>query len=317
MRGMNEVTALQEEPDENNIFEMKAMNCTFYISISNSELSDWKSMITAVLTYFDRQFSRFRNNNELWRFNELEENSTIEVSPIFYDLLKKAEEYHSKTGGRFSPYLLEQLEIHGYDSSFPFKHAKGGNPKPFEKEIEEPPIIFHEEAMVTKRTGRKIDLGGIAKAYAVEAIARMLQQHAKSRFGMVDGGGDMQLWSNGEKIWRIGIMDPFEEDKKIGSFKIKNGGVATSNIIYRSWWQGDTKKHHLLDGRTGMPVKSEIAQATFVTKHVLDAEIGAKICFMDGGEELDSLLKKMLPPYNYVLVSSDGRIVEGGVKYEY
>ena len=105
-------------------FEMKVMNTTFFIEISNSVIVDWKDMVSALLQYFDQEFSRFQTNNELWRFNQLEKNSTAIVSPILYDLLIRADEYHRKTDGRFSPYILSQLVAHGYDQSFPFEGSK-------------------------------------------------------------------------------------------------------------------------------------------------------------------------------------------------
>ena len=37
-------------------------------------------------------------------------------------------------------------------------------------------------------------------------------------------------------------MDPFNEENEIGSFAIQNGGIATSNIVYRNWIAGRHKK---------------------------------------------------------------------------
>ena len=125
----------------------------------------------------------------------------------------------------------------------------------------------------------------------MEAISKWLQNHTHSKYGMIDGGGDMAMWSNGDKTWKIGVMDPFNEENEIGSFSIQNGGIATSNIIYRNWIQGDTKKHHILDGEPECQ-STEIVQATVVTEHCLDAEISAKICFMDNIRTVKTVLSK-------------------------
>lgn len=292
-------------------FEMKVMNTTFYIEISNSAISDWKEIISELLRYFEREFSRFQTNNELWRFNQLHRDSTAVVSPVLYDLLEKADEYHRKTVGRFSPYMLSELIAHGYEHSFPFEASKNSF-VPIDYQMESQPLIFHGNCKVTKRTEQKIDLGGIAKGYAVAAIAKWLKKNAHSKFGVVDGGGDIELWSNGEKTWNIGVMDPFNEDKELGSFEIQNGGIATSNIVYRSWWQDGTRKHHLLDGRTGLPVEPKIVQATVVSEHCLDAEIGAKICFMEDPITVNNVLKTISHKFNFVLIKQNGQIVRGG-----
>ena len=292
-------------------FEMKVMNTTFYIEISNSIILDWKDIISSLLQYFDREFSRFQINNELWRLNQLEKNSTAFVSPVLYDLLKRADDYHLKTDGRFSPYLLTQLEAHGYDQSFPFETSKTPF-VPIDYQTESQQLLFHGNCKIKKMTENKMDLGGIAKGYAVESIAKWLKKYNHSKFGIVDGGGDIAVWSNGEKTWNIGVMDPFNEENEIGSFEIQNGGIATSNIVYRSWWQDGTKKHHLLDGRTGSPVEPKIVQATVVSHQCLDAEIGAKICFMEDPMSVKNGLKRISNQFNFVLVKQDGELVKGG-----
>ncbi len=316
-KGKMKVIELLEERNENiNENEMDSVQCnimntSFYIAISNENRIDWKKTIISFLQYMEQEFSRFRSDNELRRLNEAKRDSTIVVSPILFDLLKKAEEYRLKTGGRFSPYMLIQLEAHGYNRSFPFKTADH-EATIIHYQQERQPLIFKEDCQIVKKTDQKIDLGGIAKGYAVEAISKWLRNHTNSRYGIVDGGGDMAMWSNGDKTWKIGVMDPFDEGKEIGSFTIQNGGVATSNIIYRSWMQEETKKHHILDGRTGMPAVTEIVQATVVTEHCLDAEVSAKLLFMDNMMAVKSVLSKINCKFSYVLVKSNGKIEIGG-----
>lgn len=290
--------------------QLEIMNTSFYIAVSNSHIPDWKTHISSWLQYVEQAFSRFRQNNELWNLNLAGKNERLQVSPVLFDILQKAEDYRKKTEGRFSPFILNQLEAHGYSRSFPFTNVQKGNFQYVEK-WEEQPFIFHKNYEITKNTNQKIDLGGIAKGYAVEAAGKWLQERAKSKYGIVDGGGDMSLWSDGEKTWKIGIMNPFHEDKEVGHFNIQNGGIATSNVIYRSWLQDGTKKHHLLDGRTGEPVHSSIVQATVVMEHCLDAEIGAKICFMNDGRSLNSILNKLTSDCKYMVVYSNENIEMG------
>ncbi|WP_010677689.1 FAD:protein FMN transferase [Bacillus timonensis] len=300
-----------EDHDEIDSLQVNSMNTSFSIAISNDFNMDWKETIISFLHYIEREFSRFRRNNELSRLNEAKRNSILTVSPILFDLLKKAEEYRVITEGRFSPYLLTQLEVHGYKQSFPFEIAQDIETIPrYENEYQ--PLLLKEGCQVIKKTNQKIDFGGIAKGYAVEAISKWLQTHTSSSYGIVDGGGDMSMWSKGDKTWAIGIMDPFDEDKEIGSFSIRNGGVATSNTIYRSWMQGGTKKHHILDGRNGMPAVSDIVQATVVTEHCLDAEVSAKLLFMDDEKSVKSILSKINRKFSYILVKTNQKIEIGG-----
>ena len=306
-----------EEHNEDRLdsVQLTIMNTSFYMAISNDTRTEWKKPILSFLQYMEHEFSRFHSHNELSQFNETNKESTIRVSPILYDLLTKAEEYRLKTEGRFSPYMLSQLEAHGYNQSFPFKKANN-EATTIHYQNEKQPLIYQEGYQIIKKTDQKIDLGGIAKGYAVEAVSKWLKHHTHSKYGIIDGGGDMAMWSNGDKTWKIGVMDPFDEENEIGSFSIQNGGIATSNILYRNWTQGDTKKHHLLDGRTGMPTATEVVQATVVTDHCLDAEISAKMCFMDNIMTVKKVLSNIHPKYRYVLVKSNGELEMGGSENE-
>lgn len=304
---------LQEELKNDHLdsLQLDVMNTTFFVAVSNSVISDWKNQLVIWLQYVENSLSRFNKNNELWNLNSAKLNESIEISPLLFDILQKAEAYRLKTEGRFSSLMLNQIEAHGYSQSFPFSSAPETSiPCPI-RETKMKPFLFHEGFRITKQTNLKVDLGGIAKGYAVQAAANWLKKFSKSNFGIVDGGGDISVWSNGEKTWRIGVLNPFNEKNEIGSFSIQNGGIATSNIIYRSWYQGKAKKHHLLDGRTGMPVSNNVVQATVVMKHCLDAEIGAKICFMNDGLSIHSILSKLTPSFNYVIVNSDGKLEWG------
>ena len=316
-KGQIKVIVRPEEHNEKELdsVQLNIMNTSFYMAVSNDNRTEWKKSVLSFLQYIEQDFSRFHSDNELSRFNEAKRDSTICVSPVLYDILKKAEEYRLKTEGRFSSYMLTQLEAHGYNQSFPFITANNEATTLY-YQSERQPLIFKEDGQIIKKTDQKIDLGGIAKGYAVEAVSKWLQNHTHCKYGMIDGGGDMAMWSNGDKTWKIGVRDPFNQENEVGSFSIQNGGIATSNIIYRNWIQGDTKKHHLLDGRTGMPTATDVVQATVVTEHCLDAEISAKICFMDNSRTVKKVLSNISSKFSYVLVKSNGEVESGGSKNE-
>ena len=202
--------------------------------------------------------------------------TVLSVSEPLFDVLFLADYYYHKTEGLFSPYLLNVIQSHGYNRSFPFKESEGH--EEVVPIVEANPLIFNrEEGVFTKNTHEKIDLGGIAKGYAVDSAAIWLRDEIGAEWGIVDGGGDMFLWSNGNKEWRIGITDPFNEEKQLTTIQINNGAIATSNKIYRSWMQEGEKKHHLLNGRSGKPANTEVVQATAIAKTCTEADIAAKM----------------------------------------
>ncbi|WP_235714551.1 FAD:protein FMN transferase [Neobacillus dielmonensis] len=303
------MTVKHEDPNDFETLTIKAMNSQFYIAVTTCGFENWQEVIVHWIKHVEKEWSRFHLDTELQKINRLLTGQKLCISPPLFDCLQKAEEYRTITEGRFSPYLLSQMEYHGYDHSFPFENcpAKAGLfPQSFQKKTA--PFHFEGQFLAVERCDSgNIDLGGIGKGYTVQAAAQWLKSSG-AKAGIVDGGGDIAVWSDGEKVWHIGIAHPYDEERDIAQLYIKNGGIATSNIIYRSWRQGETIKHHLLNGQTGLPVETDIIQATVITGNCLDAEIMAKLCFMEQDQALSQVLRTINPVYSSVLVSKSGKI---------
>lgn len=286
-----------------------AMNTSFYVAVSNSDISEWREIVTEWIYYVEKEWSRFHDDNELAKINAAEVGKEIQVSPFLYKVIEKANEYAIKTNFLFSPYLYDEMNKHGYVTSFPFTEVNSTKSLNVTDSVENDVIAFYpEKRTLTKLANKKIDLGGIAKGYVVDLLANWLKTICGAKFGIVDGGGDLTVWSNGEKEWFIGVAHPYDENKEIAQLKVMNGSIATSNIIYRSWMQAGERKHHILHGQTGNPVQSDLVQATALTTSCMDAEVVAKLCFMINADERRGFFTKHFPAVRTVLVNQHGEI---------
>lgn len=291
---------------------MEAMNTVFYAGVSNCVIANWQDHIRNWFAYVEREWSRFREDNELARINALAIGSELQIHPLLLDLLQKADSLREKTKGYFNPYLKKYMENNGYNRSFPFQIACATVKTVLEAPHYEKTFLFDKEKSTICRIGYgEIDLGGIGKGYAVETAAQWLKNTGNAAFGIVDGGGDMTVWSDGSKLWRIGIAHPIETGKEIGQFSLYDGSVATSNRLYRCWKDGDVMKHHILDGHTGKPVHSNIIQATVITESLLDAEAAAKLSFMVSLSELDVSFSEINREIQFVLMTENGEVIKG------
>lgn len=286
-------------------FTAELMNTHFYIEVSDQTVPDWQEHIGAWLRYVDSEWSRFRKNNELDQINQAPKGTELVLSPPLYDCIWLADQYRLKTQDRFSPYLKKALEQHGYNRSFPFTSSEDDTLEHFQ--LEEQPFLFKGDFTVIKNTERHIDLGGMGKGYAVQGAAKWLKEHG-AVYGLVDGGGDMTVWSDGEKEWNISVADAWDNSKDIGVFTLKNASIATSNRVYRSWSNGEKHKHHLLEGRTGEVLQSEVVQATVIGQTCVEAEVAAKMCFLLKEEDRERWFRSEMPHSHYLLVKEDGEV---------
>ncbi|MEH7076787.1 FAD:protein FMN transferase [Neobacillus drentensis] len=292
-----------------------AMNTTFFIEVTNCSMPNWKEVIHGWIQYVEKEWSRFQGkNNELGQLNQLAIGEKMILSPPLFDILHRAEDYRQKTSSTFSPYLLPQLQYHGYESTFPFTMSRwvGNEMPPLFENVNSPFLFEPHSNTVMRTTAGKVDLGGIGKGYAVQAVARWLKNIGGASTGMVDGGGDMTVWSDGNKEWKIGVAHPHHKEVEITQFRIKNGSIATSNSIFRSWTQGNVRKHHILNGRTGLPAENTIIQATVITENCLDAEVGAKICLIEDVSNIKHQLKRLNPASSFLLINNQGEVLADG-----
>ena len=106
-----------------------------------------------------------------------------------------------------------------------------------------------------RRKGMRIDLGGIAKLYILNAGIDVLKKNQVTH-AMINGGGDVAvIGSHHGRPWRIGIRDPLNPDRLYAAVELHNGFVVSSVDYERYFDRGGRRYHHILDPKTGYPTQ--------------------------------------------------------------
>ena len=107
------------------------------------------------------------------------------------------------------------------------------------------------------RAGMELDFGGFGKEYAADRAMTVLAG-AGQRHGFVNLGGDIRVLgprADGS-AWRFGIQHPRREDATIASVDMVEGALASSGD-YERFFELDGQRYcHILDPRTGWPVRA-------------------------------------------------------------
>lgn len=118
-------------------------------------------------------------------------------------------------------------------------------------------LVLHRESqgVSLRRPNMRIDLGGIAKGFALDAALEVLRQEGVPR-AMVEAGGDMALGDapRGEPGWRVGIAGLDPRQPPIWMCHLANVAVATSGDAYQFLEIDGERYSHILDPRTGYGV---------------------------------------------------------------
>ncbi|WP_163853268.1 FAD:protein FMN transferase [Paenibacillus elgii] len=270
--------------------------------------------------------SRFQANSELSRFNRAPAGRQVKLSPRLYSLIRSAWSWHHKTVGLFQPFVGSELCRLGYHCSFEkigttaqqSAHAESAEEagRPDHQEYSRALILDDQAGTAARNVPASLDLGGMGKGWTTDRAALLLRDSFRVSQGLVDAGGDMRVWSDGEP-WPIGVQSPFREEEEWLRLWLKNAAVATSNIVYRQWEYRGKTHHHILNGRTGQPAETDIVQATVLGHSVEEAEVAAKVICMIGSEPLSEWMQAHFPRLGYIAITRSGSIKINRRVYDY
>ncbi len=263
------------------------------------------------MTFFtevDERLSRFKPESELSRLNRAA-GQWFRASELLFSCVEQALEAARSTGGLFDPTLLRAIETLGYDRDFAeiARREAPAHPAP-DPARSSTCATGGWRAIALDRTQRRIrlpvgaglDLGGIAKGWAADlAFARYCDAFPGA---LINLGGDLRLHGGPQpgQAWSVGIRDPRDEllpgePRYAAVITFSRGGLATSGSLSRWWLRGGQRQHHLLDPRTGQPMRlwiageedaednaRLIATATALAPTATQAEIAAKVALLHG-----------------------------------
>lgn len=277
----------------------------YHIKYEGSELLTEK--IDAELQKFNLSLNPFNPNSIISKVNQ---NEPVEADDWFIEVFNKAKEVSDHSEGVFDITCAPLVNLWG----FGFSKMDSVTPQMIDS-IKQ--FVGYQKVRLDGRKVIKDDprillnCSAIAKGYASDVIARLLEREGVENY-MVEIGGEVTMRGvnqNG-KCWRIGINKPEDDSTGIKNDVgevvelCKKGGVATSGN-YRNYYIKDGKKYaHTIDPRTGYPSEQSILSATIVADDCITADAYAT-AFMAMGLEKAREAAKNIPGIEYYVIYTD------------
>lgn len=206
-------------------------------------------------------------NSEVSRVNADSGKAPVAVSADTFDLIDRALSFSRLSAGHFDITIGPVVSLWGIGTEnprVPAPEALAGATAltNYASVILDP----RERSVYLPAAGQAIDLGGIAKGWAIAAVVSELKT-AGVKTALINFGGN--VCTIGTKAdgspWRIGIQDPWDlRGKYIAVIAVGERSVATSGKYERYFIDGDRRYHHILDAETGWPVENGIASVSIV-----------------------------------------------------
>lgn len=241
------------------------------------------------LTEINQIMSTYDPESELSRFNRADTTDWISVSTPLYTVLKVALEIGQQSKGAFDITIGPLVNLWGFGPEVRLERI------PDQAEIAailertgHDKLMLHETSSTVRKTRSDVymDLSGIAKGYAVDQIAAMLERHDIKHY-MVEIGGEIRARGmNAQEIpWQIGIDKPQPYDRSLQKvLSLKNTALATSGN-YRNYFMIDNQRYmHVIDPATGWPAENHLASVTVLADTCMLADAWATALLVLGLE---------------------------------
>ena len=258
----------------------------------------------AIATDIEKKASATLEDSEVSLFNAAEESYAF--SPVMVEILTAALTMSKASGGAYDITVAPLVTLW---------NVKGGGPVPSDEAIASALThVGYEKLTLTGNVltksdpALKIDLGSVAKGYALGKMADFLTE--AGAIGIVNFGGNVALV--GEKPdgnpWRVSVRDPFDASGVLGTLTLSGGVVAVSGDYERYFEKDGIRYHHVLSPFDGKPVRG-IHTAAVHSADPMEADLLSTALFVLGKEGAEALYQSGAYDFSYLLVLEDGKTV--------
>ncbi len=248
-----------------------------------------------------------KDSSEISAINRAAGAHPEKVSYETLDMLKRSKAYCKKYNGVFDITIGPLSDLWGFSEDKEIVLPKDKTIKKLAKLVNYNDMIINENDTTAflKKKGMSIDLGGIAKGYAIDRGSAVLKEMGITNF-ILNAGGDIYVsgTKDNETQWKIGIKHPRNTNDLIAEFDLKDYAVATSGDYERFKIINGIRYHHILDPATGYPGRLS-ESSTILAPTAEEADATATYVFLIGWKK--TLNDKNLN-YPFLIVASDGSV---------
>jgi len=261
--------------------------------------------VIAEMRRTDELMSTYKPESQLSQVNAYAFERPVTVDREIIEVVTRSFEFSRLSGGAFDVTYASVGYLYDYRAR---RH-------PSEAQIEAAlPAVDWRQVQVDPQAstirflkqGMRIDLGGIAKGYAVDRCIEILRGLG-IRHAMVNAGGDTRLLGDRRgKPWIVGIRDPRNEGRMVTRLPLADEAISTSGDYERYFEEDGVRHHHILVPGTGISAR-ELRSVTILGADATQTDGLSTTVFVLGLERGMELVSR-LPGVEAVIVDRDGRI---------
>lgn len=248
-----------------------------------------------------------KDSSEISSINNAAGIKPVKVSFETLAILERAIDYSKKYNGIFDVTIGPLSNLWGFNGDKEIILPSKKKVEKLKKLVKYDDVVINEKdtTVFLKHKNMSIDLGGIAKGYAIDRGSSVLKNLGLKDF-ILNAGGDIYVSGkkDNETLWKVGIKHPRQSNDLIAEFDLQDFAVATSGDYERFKIINGKRYHHILDPRTGYPgTLSE--SSTILAPTAEEADATATHVFLLGWKKA---LNETAINFPLLIVSSDGSV---------
>lgn len=216
----------------------------------------------------DRLMSHYKATSALSRVNREAARGPVTVEPELFDFIVEAMRYNRDSNGAFDITVGPLMRAWGF--------FRGEGHVPLDQELEAArrhvggtQVILNpiERTIAFDHSGVELDLGGIAKGYAVDRVARLLSEQRVAA-ALISAGGSTIYGLGappGRDGWDVVIQDPIDPRKVAHAVQLKDRALSVAGSAEKSFEDKGVTYSHIMDPRTGRPVQGVLSVAVLAS----------------------------------------------------
>ncbi|MCA9037279.1 MAG: FAD:protein FMN transferase [Planctomycetaceae bacterium] len=208
--------------------------------------------------------SAYQDNSELSVLNRQASEKPMHVRRSLFELLVMSKEIHSRTNGAFDITAGPLIKL--------WRAARAQKKIPTTDDVRlamqsvgSQHLSLHEESCSVQFevAGMALDPGAIGKGYALDEVAKWLNQTEEAPANYLLHGGHSSLIGrghhNGLDGWPVGIGNPLFTEKRLATVLLRDEAMSTSGSNIQFYRYEGQRYGHILDPRTGWPVEGMLS----------------------------------------------------------
>ena len=307
---MSTVQAVQPEPQKVWVQDTQAiMGTRIHVELQAADQAQgklWTDLVMTEMHRIDHVFSPYKESSELSRLNRLAGQRWVAVSDEMMAMLERAARVSAMTEGAFD---ITYASIGRY---YDYRQGKAPDSKLVRDKLAAIDYRHVELDRQSKRVRYQnahvyVDLGGIAKGYAVDRAITLLKEAGVTQASVAAGGDSRIIGDRDGQPWNVGVKHPRRDDRMSVLLPLVDTAVSTSGDYERYFETDGVRYHHILDPATGRSAADAWSVTILGPEAMLTDGLSTSVFVL--GPERGLALINRLPGIDAIIIDRHGKLL--------